>query len=179
MATSHLRHWSTGLTHSGQLFLSRSTKCKRLDTKFFSTSCLRSSARSTSAHAHTSISRPPSRVLSFLLDLRPSRPSLSTEAASNPSTVWTRWYRAKNDALATRARLAAQRTSRKSSGTSFGSQNPFLNWCNRLPSNIIVWGILGLNGAVYMAWQYAADQAVCILQASSLHKLLGLTFCIN
>ena len=154
MATLHLRQWTSNLTLCRHV-LSSSTKRARpraLDSRFFS-------------HSSTHLSRtqpntPKSRLLSLLLDLHQLRPSKS----SSPYTLWTRWYRSKNDALSTRARLAAQRSQRSSLGGG-GGPNPFSSWFNRLPTNVIVWGILGLNGAVYFAWQYAADQVVSLFHS--------------
>ena len=51
-------------------------------------------------------------------------------------------------------------------GTGSGSTNSigvfagFRRWFNKFPGELIVWGIIGINGAIYFAWQYANDRAV-------------------
>jgi len=74
-------------------------------------------------------------------------------------SLWSRWYRSKNDAIAARA---AHRSSRGRSGSGTGSTNfraepPFKRWFNNLPGQYVVYGILAINGVVYVGWMYARD----------------------
>jgi len=69
------------------------------------------------------------------------------------SSVWSRWYRSKNDAIAARARRASQ----GSAGGSFRSEPPFKRWFNNQPGEFVVYGILAINGAIYVGWMYATD----------------------
>ncbi len=46
-----------------------------------------------------------------------------------------------------------------SSGNGGGGKRPFLE---RLPDSVIIWGILGVNGLVYLAWQRASYDYVRI-----------------
>ncbi|TDL29311.1 rhomboid-domain-containing protein [Rickenella mellea] len=65
----------------------------------------------------------------------------------------SRWYDSKNRALSrTRSRTGTHRehpSSDPKRGTS---------WLDKIPHNVIVYGILGINGAVYLAWQYAESR---------------------
>lgn len=45
-------------------------------------------------------------------------------------------------------------------GNGAGVFEGFRRWFNKFPTEVIVWGIIGINGAVYFAWQYATDRAV-------------------
>ena len=36
-----------------------------------------------------------------------------------------------------------------------GPWQRFIRWLNSIPSNVILWGVLGVNGVIFVAWQYA------------------------
>lgn len=41
-----------------------------------------------------------------------------------------------------------------------GTFSQLRRWFDMFPSQVLVWGIIGLNGAVFFAWQYAYDMGV-------------------
>lgn len=75
----------------------------------------------------------------------------------NTYSSWSRWYRSKNDAIAARVRHASRGGS---SGGGFRSEPPFKRWFNNQPGEFVVYGILAINGAIYVGWMYAADMFV-------------------
>ena len=85
------------------------------------------------------------------------------------------WYRDRESASTSHSshsrRPGTGRSSSGGSGSGFyygqgpGSSrgNPFAllrRLFNRLPGDLIVWGIIGANGAVFLLWQLAADRLV-------------------
>ena len=54
-------------------------------------------------------------------------------------------------------------------GNGGGSRGP---WFNNIPDNAVIWGILGLNGLIYLAWQRAKYDYVCPPRFMSLVMLL-------
>jgi rhomboid-like protein len=64
-----------------------------------------------------------------------------------------------------RSRIAA--SGRRNSWTPPPPQGPwqqFIRWLDSIPSNVIFWGVLGVNGAVFCAWQLATAIYVCRLR---------------
>lgn len=94
----------------------------------------------------------------------PPRPDISRSLAlewprllsfTRSSTVLSRWYNAKKE-VTSKARPATL----KRQPASFHRGHPWKQYIERIPHNFIIWGILGLNVAIFIGWQYAQDRAV-------------------
>ena len=88
-----------------------------------------------------------------------TRHSLQNLWSSYRESVFnTRWYRGRNE-------LLTQRSSRSSRDGiphfSYRREPPWKSWLDRLPGEYILWGILGLNGLIYLGWMVAESNVVC------------------
>lgn len=155
-----LRAWATCSPSCRPMALRMTAQ--RLDTKLFSTA-----ARNTSVVSHffsaTGLRRPPNADILSKLSTLFSRHSSSPRRA-HPAPSRLGWYR---ESTGWRGQSVKRPSGLSGAGrSSFDPQSPsplkrFRRWFDQFPSEFIVWGIIGLNGAVFFAWQYAKDQAVC------------------
>lgn len=69
----------------------------------------------------------------------------------------SRWYRTKNEILTQRSKSLG-----RGGIPHFSARQdpPWKRWLNRWPPEFIMWGILGLNGLVFLGWQVAQSHIV-------------------
>ena len=81
-------------------------------------------------------------------------------------SAWSRvgWYRdSKGEAL----KRAVRNTSGR--GPQWNNRGPTSNlfdrfriWFDQFPEGYLIWTILGINGTIFLGWQYAIDRYVCL-----------------
>ena len=148
------------------------TSQKQIHERFFATSAALRNKTFSSSHQWL-FSTSHSSHFTSSATLRGNLRSLSEQLLKfrQSAPTWSRvgWYRdGKQDAL----RRSVRNTSNRDPQWNRRSNGPFerfRTWFDRYPENVLIWSILGINGAVFLGWQYALDRYVC------LHPLLKYT----
>ncbi|EJD01069.1 rhomboid-domain-containing protein [Fomitiporia mediterranea MF3/22] len=149
-----LRAWS--LSSSCRSLPLRSVT-RQLDAKFFSTS-----VKINSSQSFTAVWQKPcnaSTTQSLFSQTSPlSRHILALRESFRPRTGLG-WYRDSFSRGTPVKRGVSGRNSQSPYPQQFGPYDRFRRWFDQFPSEFIVWGIIGINGVVFLAWQYAIDRA--------------------
>ncbi|KAH8113411.1 rhomboid-domain-containing protein [Phellopilus nigrolimitatus] len=165
-----LRSWTMGSSASSLLLPTcRHSLHKQLNANFFSTidqNVLNSFTNfwqhgCTAAWARVGVKRAGDRSFASQASDFLSRRVLEFRQSA-PVGTRVGWYKPsgkKPESLASRAKALVSRRRFQPDPRSSGPSDNLRRSFNRLPGEFVLWGILALNGAVYLAWQYAADQA--------------------